>query len=135
MLYFTGRMHPEAKLVGIPWMVVGMVGYVVYRRRAGLSLSRSVEIVRPERPPSLGELGYRTALVSVFGADLNARTLASAAKLIGKDGIVYAVYILVVPRQLSIDAGLEVEEALGRSILESAPIQGRRAGIRVSTPG
>ncbi len=126
-------LHPEAKLVGIPWMVLGMVGYVVYRRRAGLSLSRSVEIVRPERPPNFRELGYRTALVPVFGADLNARTLVSAAKLIGKDGIVYAVYVLAVPRQLSIDAGLEVEEALGRSILESARIQGRRAGIRVHT--
>ncbi len=126
-------LHPEAKYVGIPWMVFGMVGYVVYRKRAGLSLSKSVVLVRPERPPDFRALGYRTALVPIFGADVSAQTLVSAAKLIGKDGIVYAVFVLPVPRQLSLDAGLEAEEALGRSILESARIQGRRAGIKVHT--
>ena len=43
------------------------------------------------------------------------------------------MFVLPVPRQLSLDAGLEEEEALGRSILESARIQGRRAGIKVRT--
>jgi APA family basic amino acid/polyamine antiporter len=126
-------LHPEAKYVGIPWMVVGMVGYVIYRKRAGLSLSKSVVLVRPERPPDFHQLGYRTALVPIFGADVSAQTLVSAAKLIGKDGIVYAVFVLPVPRQLSLDSGLEAEEALGRSILESARIRGRRAGIKVRT--
>jgi hypothetical protein len=114
-------------------MVVGMVGYVIYRRRSGLSLRTSVEVVRPQRPPDFHEFGYRTALVPVFGGDISAKTLASAAKLSGSEGIVYAVYVLVVPRQLSLEAGLEVEEALGRSVLESARIQGRRAGIKVRT--
>jgi APA family basic amino acid/polyamine antiporter len=126
-------LHPEAKFVGIPWMVAGMVGYVVYRKRSGLSLRHSVAVVHPERPPDFHELGYRTALVPIFGADVSAQTLASAAKLIGTDGIVYAVFVLPVPRQLSLDAGLEVEEAHGRSILESARIQGRRSGIKVRT--
>jgi hypothetical protein len=113
--------------------VFGMVGYVIYRKRAGLSLSKSVIVVRPERPPDFRELGYRTALVPIFGADVSAQTLVSAAKLIGKNGIVYAVFVLPVPRQLSLDSGLEAEEAFGRSILESARIQGRRAGIKVHT--
>jgi APA family basic amino acid/polyamine antiporter len=126
-------LHPEAKVVGIPWMVVGMGGYVFYRKRAGLSLIHSVSPNRPARPPDFHELGYRTALVPIFGADVSAQTLVSAAKLIGKDGIVYAVFVLGVPRQLSLDAGLEAEEALGRSILESARIQGRRLGIKVHT--
>src|ERR1022692_1245367 len=126
-------LHPEAKYVGIPWMVVGMVGYVIYRKRSGLSLRHSVAVVHPERPPDFHELGYRTALVPIFGADVSAQTLVSAAKLIGKDGIVYAVFVLPVPRQLSLDAGLQAEEALGRSILESARIQGRRAGLKART--
>ncbi|HLW95745.1 MAG TPA: universal stress protein, partial [Solirubrobacteraceae bacterium] len=126
-------LHPEAKYVGIPWMVVGMIGYAIYRKRAGLSLRQSVEVVRPTRPEDFRELGYRTALVPIFGSDVSAATLFSAAKLIGKEGIVYAVYVLPVPRQLSLDAGLEEEEAFGRSILESARIQGRRLGIKVRT--
>ena len=63
---------------------------------------------RPERPPDFHELGYRTALVPIFGARRQrARRSSSAAKLIGKEGIVYAVFVLVVPRQLSLEAGLE----------------------------
>jgi hypothetical protein len=73
------------------------------------------------------------ALVLIFGGDLNSRTLTSAAKLIGADGIVYAVYILVVPRQLSLDSGLSAEESHGRSILERARIQARRLEINIRT--
>jgi len=62
-----------------------MGGYVVYRKRSGLSLRHSVSVVH-QRPPDFHELGYRTALVPIFGADVSAQTLVSAAKLIGKDG-------------------------------------------------
>ncbi len=41
--------------------------------------------------------------------------------------------MLPVPRQLSLEAGLEEEEAHGRSVLESARIQARRAGIKIRT--
>jgi hypothetical protein len=38
-----------------------------------------------------------------------------------------------VPSQLSLDAGLEQEEARGRSVLESARIQARRSGVKIHT--
>jgi nucleotide-binding universal stress UspA family protein len=38
-----------------------------------------------------------------------------------------------VPNQLSLDAGLTDEEAHGRSVLESARIQARRAQIKIHT--
>ena len=41
--------------------------------------------------------------------------------------------MLPVPSQLSLEAGLEEEEAQGRSVLESARIQARRAGIKIHT--
>ncbi len=59
--------------------------------------------------------------------------MRSAAKLIGEDGVVYAIFVLPVPSQLSLEAGLEDEEAQGRSVLESARIQARRAGIKIHT--
>jgi APA family basic amino acid/polyamine antiporter len=126
-------LHPEARTVGIPWMVVGMVGYVVYRRRQGLDLGSTHRIARAERPPDFEELGYRTALVPIFGEDVSATALSSAAKLIGEDGVLYAIFVLPVPSQLSLEAGLEEEEAQGRSVLESARIQARRAGIKIHT--
>ncbi|HXM86548.1 MAG TPA: universal stress protein, partial [Solirubrobacteraceae bacterium] len=125
--------HAEARVVGIPWMIVGMGGYFYYRRRQGLDPFKSYKIEREQRPPDFHELEYSTALVPIFGADVSARSLHAAAKLIGEEGVVYAVFVLPVPNQLSLDAGLEAEEAHGRSVLESARIQARRAGIKVHT--
>jgi basic amino acid/polyamine antiporter, APA family len=126
-------LHGEARTIGIPWMLVGMGGYFLYRKRQGLDPRKHYRLVRPERPADFEELDYRTALVPILGDDVSASALSSAAKLIGKDGVVYAVFVLPVPSQLSLEAGLEGEEAQGRSVLESARIQARRAGIKIHT--
>ncbi|HEY2537123.1 MAG TPA: amino acid permease [Solirubrobacteraceae bacterium] len=125
--------HGEARTVGIPWMVLGMAGYFYYRHRQGLDPYKSYRIPREERPPDFHELDYRTALVPIFGTDVSAQALSSAAKLIGEDGVVYAIFVLPVPSQLSLDSGLQEEEAQGRSALESARIKARRAGIKIHT--
>jgi basic amino acid/polyamine antiporter, APA family len=126
-------LHPEARTIGIPWMLAGMVGYYVYRRRQGLHPHKRFKIERPQRPPDFEVFDYRSALVPIFGADVSASVLQSAGKLIGEEGVVYAIFVLPVPSQLSLDAGLEQEEAHGRSVLESARIQARRAGIKIHT--
>jgi basic amino acid/polyamine antiporter, APA family len=71
--------------------------------------------------------------VPIFGKDISASVLGHAAKLIGEEGVVYAIFVLPVPNQLSLEAGLEAEEAHGRSVLESARIKARRAGIKIHT--
>ncbi len=126
-------LHPEARTIGIPWMLVGVAGYLLYRRRQGLDPRRSYKLERPQRPADFEAFDYRTALVPMFSADVSAAALHSAAKLIGEEGVVYAVFVLPVPNQLSLDAGLEQEEARGRSVLESARIQARRSGIGIHT--
>jgi APA family basic amino acid/polyamine antiporter len=126
-------LHSEAKIVGIPWMVIGMAGYFYYRKRQGMDPRKSYKIEHAERPPDFHELDYRTALVPIFGEDVSASALSSAAKLIGEEGVVYAIFVLPVPSQLSLDAGLEEEEAQGRSVLESARIKARRDGIKIHT--
>jgi APA family basic amino acid/polyamine antiporter len=126
-------LHGEARTIGIPWMVVGMAGYYLYRRRQGLDPRKAYKIARPQRPADFEAFDYRTALVPIFGGDVSASVLRSAAKLIGDDGVVYAVFVLPVPNQLSLDAGLEAEEAHGRSVLEGARIQAKRAGIEIHT--
>jgi APA family basic amino acid/polyamine antiporter len=126
-------LHSEARLIGLPWMIFGVAGYFYYRHRQGLDPLARYQIEHAQRPADFRALDYRTALVPIFGGDLSARTLSSAAKLIGAEGIVYAVYVLVVPRQLPLDSGLAAEEAHGRSILEGARIQARRLGIEIRT--
>jgi basic amino acid/polyamine antiporter, APA family len=126
-------LHVEVAVAGVFWLALGMALYVVYRRGQGLDLRSTTKVVKRERPPDFAEFDYRTALVPIFGRDINASVLGHAAKLIGEEGVVYAVYVLPVPSQLSLDAGLEPEEAHGRSVLESARIQAKRAGIKIHT--
>ena len=99
----------------------------------GLDPRKSYRLPRAERPADFEELEYKTALVPIFGEDVSATALGSAAKLIGEEGVVYAIFVLPVPSQLSLESGLEEEEAQGRSVLESARIKARRLGIKIHT--
>jgi APA family basic amino acid/polyamine antiporter len=126
-------LHLAVAAAGVFWLAFGMVLYVLYRKQHGLDLRTTTKAPRPERPPDFEEFDYRTALVPIFGKDISASVLGHAAKLIGEQGVLYAIYVLPVPSQLSLDAGLEEEEAHGRSVLESARIQARRMGIKIHT--
>ena len=114
-------------------MIVGVAGYVLYRRHAGLDLTSPHKIARRERPPFFVELDYRSAIVPIFDTDVDASALRAAALLVGEDAMVEAVYVLRVPSQLSIDAGLHEEEQRGLSVLEAAKVIGRKLGLRVQT--
>jgi basic amino acid/polyamine antiporter, APA family len=126
-------LHLAVAVAGVLWLAFGMALYVLYRRQHGLDLRTTTRAPRHERPPDFEQLEYKTALVPIFGDDVSASALKGAAKLIGREGVVYAVYVLPVPSQLSLEEGLEEEEAEGRSVLESARIQARRAGIKIHT--
>ena len=126
-------LHGEVAVAGIAWLALGIGVYVLYRKRHGLDLRTTSRAERHERPPQFAEFEYRTALVPMFSADVSASVFHSAAKLIGEKGVVYAVFVLDVPSQLSLEEGMEEEEAQGRSVLESARIQARRAGIEIHT--
>ena len=107
-------LHGEARTIGIPWMVAGH-GRLLRTTAAarGSTRARATRSPRPQRPADFEELEYSTALVPIFGDDVSASALRSAAKLIGEEGVVYAIFVLPVPSQLSLDAGLEEEEAHG----------------------
>src|SRR5437588_6795165 len=126
-------LHGEVAVAGIAWLALGIGVYVLYRKRHGLDLRTTSRAERHERPPEFAEFEYRTALVPMFSADVSASVFHSASKLIGEKGVVYAVFVLAVPSQLSLEEGMEEEEAQGRSVLESARIQARRAGIEIHT--
>jgi len=126
-------LHAEARTVGVAWMVAGVALFVVYRRRSGLDLTTSVKIERGARPPDFVALEYRSALVPIFGTDVSAHALRAAAKLVGPEATVDALYVIRVPSQLSLDGPLEREEELGRNVLEAAALIGRREGLRVRT--
>src|SRR5690349_18096071 len=126
-------LHTEARTVGVGWMVVGLVGYYWYRRRHGLDPYAKFKVEHPARPADFKELAYRSALVPIFGDDLDAHALRAAGKLVGDDAVVEALYVLRVPAQLSLGAGMREEEARGREVLEAARVRGRSAGLKIET--
>ena len=53
-------LHVEARTVGVGWMIVGLTGYVIYRRRQGMDLTSHYKIAAPRATAVL-----RRARVSV----------------------------------------------------------------------
>jgi APA family basic amino acid/polyamine antiporter len=114
-------------------MAVGLVGYFVYRRRHGLDPRVECRIERKAAPSGFKELAYGSALVPMFGTDVSAQAMRRAARLAGEGATVDAVYVIPVPHQLSLDAGMEEEEELGRSVLDSARIRAREHKLKIRT--
>jgi basic amino acid/polyamine antiporter, APA family len=124
-------LHQEARIVGTGWMIVGMAGYFLYRRRQGLDPKREYRIPRPERPVGFVEVAYHSALVPILGTSVDNEAMARAAGLVGPDATVEAAYVLKVPGHLPLEGGLEDEERQARRVLEVARMQAKVAGCRV----
>jgi basic amino acid/polyamine antiporter, APA family len=124
-------LHTEARYVGTGWMLAGMAGYFLYRRRKGLDPRRQYRIERPQRPLGFYGVAYHSALVPIFGTDVNTDAMARAAKLVGPDAEIEALYVLRVPRELRLREGMEDEEELGRNVLEVARLQARARRLKV----
>jgi len=126
-------LHAEARTVGVAWMAAGMTAYLLYRRRLGLDPRQVARLPRKAAPQGFKELAYRSALVPIFGTDVNARALRKAARLAGEEAAVDAVYVIEVPTQLSLDAGMTEEEDLGREILEAAAVGASAQKLKIRT--
>jgi basic amino acid/polyamine antiporter, APA family len=124
-------LHTEARYIGTGWMIAGLAGYLLYRHHHGLDPARQYRIERPERPLGFLEVAYHSALVPIFGTDVNTQAMVRAAKLAGPDAEIEALYVLRVPRELALRDGLEEEEELARRVLEVARLQARALKLKV----
>jgi APA family basic amino acid/polyamine antiporter len=118
--------HDKARLLGTAWMAVGLLIYVTYRTREGLSLTRRVE-VPAERLTYEPEITYGNILVPVFGEELDDDIMSTAGQLASDKGpqgggaMIEAIYVLVVPMALPLDAPLpEHKIAQAQAALERA---------------
>jgi APA family basic amino acid/polyamine antiporter len=126
-------LHVEARTVGFGWMVAGMVFYFLYRRSQGLDPRLQYRVDRGAAPEGFTELAYGSALVPIFGEDVSAGALRRAAKLVGEDAVVDAVYVIQVPPQLSLESGMEEEEQRATALLDAARIRARESRLKVRT--
>jgi basic amino acid/polyamine antiporter, APA family len=140
-------LHEPARYVGLGWMVVGIVGYVVYRRADETSLTARVT-VSPQvlRAEPRSERDYGSILVPLFGTKLDEDIVQTAALLAAGEpteeaetesetATIEAVWIFVMPMSLPLDARLPEEQVKhARQALARAKVVGEEyGGVYVAT--
>jgi APA family basic amino acid/polyamine antiporter len=119
----------DVTIVGVTWLALGMVVYLLYRRNQGLDLTTTVKVAIP-KPVTEREAEYDSVLVAFDHASFDAGALATAAKLAARRrrGI-HVLVTITVPQSSPIGASLPEAEQAADSIIEQARLQ---AGRRVS---
>jgi nucleotide-binding universal stress UspA family protein len=124
-------LHTEARYVGTGWMIMGVAGYFLYRRRAGLDPKLVYRIPHPPRPVGFLEPTYTSVIVPMFGPSVDTQAMARAAAIAGPDAAIEALYMLQIPTEQRLDCDMSEEEAAARSVLEVARLQARTAKLKV----
>jgi APA family basic amino acid/polyamine antiporter len=124
-------LHPEARIIGSAWMAAGLAGYLLYRRRLGIDPRVQQRVRRPQRPLGFLDVSYKSALVPIFGDDIDADAMHRAAAVVDPDAVVEAVYVLEVPREHDLPEGFEEQEYQARCALDIARLQARARGLKV----
>ncbi|MEK6278041.1 MAG: universal stress protein [Actinomycetota bacterium] len=125
-------LHTEARIVGTGWMIVGVAGYLLYRRHLGLDPREQHRVRKAERPVDFLEVSYKSALVPIFGATVNTEAMRRAAAIVDPDAAVEALYVLEVPVEEKLDSeATERQEYDARCALDVARLQARAKGLKV----
>jgi APA family basic amino acid/polyamine antiporter len=118
-------LYPRTLAVGLGWMALGIVIYVLYRRNQRLPLTETVKVLLPE-PLGVEEIEYRSVLVAFEdGEPFSEEMVATAVKLASKRRRGIHVHsMLTVPTHLSLDAEMRESEAEAQSKIEQAKLIG-----------
>src|SRR5688500_9064229 len=76
----TVALYVDVSIVGTAWLLLGVVVYVLYRRRHGLDLTSTTKVAIP-RPVTDREAEYESVLVAFEHAHFVADPIATAVKL------------------------------------------------------
>jgi APA family basic amino acid/polyamine antiporter len=113
-------------VTGAIWLSIGMVTYVFYRRRQGLSLVDTRKVVLPQ-PIVEHEVEYESVLVAFEDEDYSREVVATAAKLAARRrrGI-HVLVTITVPQTAPIDAEMPEQERRAQATIDSARVIGGR---------
>jgi APA family basic amino acid/polyamine antiporter len=142
-------LHEGARWAGLGWMIFGVLVYIVYRKSQGKSLAKRF-VISEQSLRDDPDLEYGSILVPVFGDKLDDDIVGTAGRLAaeeaedGQEVTIEAIYVLLVPMSLPIDARIpddrieEARRALRRARevgeeydgvkVETAPVRGRTVG-------
>ena len=125
--------NPLTRWVGLGWMLAGLAGYVVYRRRSLHVPLRAIEKAPPALGPALA-LEYRTLLVPVVPGRLSDSAMDLACRLASEQrSRIIALHVLEVPLDRPLTERLVAEEAVANLELDEAAAIGDSYGVKVLT--
>ena len=124
--------HVEGRIVGLSWMAVGFVIYVVYRKRKGYSLTKTVKAV--PLPEAVSEdIVYDQLLVPIVGSRITDEMMVLACQLATeKQSAVDALYVIEVPFNLPLSARLPQERENAKALLEQAAVVADQFGVTMT---
>jgi basic amino acid/polyamine antiporter, APA family len=124
--------HPGARYVGPTWLLVGIVVFVVVRRSHGEGLTERViapDTVRFDDVPR-----FRRILVPMKIGVIGEEMAATAVKLaVDHRATVEAMFVVLVPMELALDAPMPQAEARAAASLDEACALGDELNVNVKT--
>jgi len=125
--------NPLTRWVGLGWMIAGLVGYVVYRRRFIHAPVRAVEKAPPALGPALA-LEYRNLLVPVVPGHPSDAAMDVACRLAAeRRSRIIALNVLEVPLEHALTERFPELETIANAELDEAAAIGDSYGVRVLT--
>jgi hypothetical protein len=129
-------LEADARLAGLVWMLIGVAGYAVYRRRLGLSLTELTQRDVSERSGPGIAVAYQTMLIPVNTdqTDIPADAVEVAASLAAeRRASVVLLAFTEIPLGEELDIELDGLERRVEAMAARARTIGEAYGIRVHT--
>ncbi len=125
--------NPLTRWVGLGWMVAGLIGYVVYRRRFLDVPLRAIEKAPPALGPALA-LEYRNLLVPVIPGPSSDAAMDVACQLAAeRRARIVALNVIEVPLDKALTEHFPELEGTANAELDEAAAIGDSYGVRVVT--
>lgn len=114
--------HVYGRWIGLSWMAIGLVMYVVYRRAKGYSLTRTVsKVIVPESMQQ--DIDYDQILVPITGSRVADEMMVLACQLATeKKSSIDGLYVIEVPLNLPLDARLVSEREKADRVMHAAAV-------------
>ena len=120
--------HPGARYAGPIWLVLGMVVYLVVRRRARQGLFQDVDPIE-QLPPGAE---FRRVLVPMKLGPIGEEMVATAVALAKeRDASIDALFVILIPLDQPLDAPMHDKEEQAAASLAEAVLLGDENGVRV----
>lgn len=119
-------LYLDVAITGLSWLAIGVVVFVVFRRRQGLDLVTTTRVAVP-KPVIDHEAEYESVLVAFDEREYVGDVLSTAIKLAARRhrGI-HVIVTITVPATSPIHAAMPEQELAAQAIIEQAKVQGGR---------